>query len=154
VDRIPDYIERIAFLDSNYAYDPAQGHDTKLADWLAANPERYLCVLAYNDAIALLNGQPFVSAAGGTWGRSHAMLDNLGRHFSFTATDGPDLQRRSALDGRVNFLLRENPTHAIFHTRMVETNGFIHALLSGTDMEEQGYQYLGARAYSHYISAE
>jgi hypothetical protein len=154
VEQIPDFVERIAFLDSNYAYDSAQGHEAKLADWLSADARHSLCVLAYNDAIALLDGKSFVSASGGTWGRSHAMLDDLSRYFSFTAGDDPDIQRRSALGGRAKFFLRENPTRAIFHTRMVELNGFLHAMLSGTALEEQGYQYLGPRAYSEWITAE
>ena len=36
VDQIPDDVVRIAFLDSNYAYDRALGHKDKLVKWLAA----------------------------------------------------------------------------------------------------------------------
>jgi hypothetical protein len=154
VDQIPAAIERIAFLDSNYAYDRAQGHDAKLVHWLEAAADRYLCVLAYHDALGLLDGKPFVSANGGTWGRSHAMLEDLSSHFAFAATVAPDLRRKSALGGRVTFLLRENPTRAIYHTRMVEMNGFIHAMLTGTDLAEKGYEYLGPRVYSEWIDEE
>ena len=74
VESIPGDIARIAFLDSNYAYDPARGHADKLAAWLKTSENHCLTVLAYDDAAGLLNGKPFVSAEGGTWGRSHAML--------------------------------------------------------------------------------
>ena len=36
VDKIPGDVARIAFLDSNYAYDPARGHAAKLEAWLEA----------------------------------------------------------------------------------------------------------------------
>jgi hypothetical protein len=69
VEKIPGDIGRIAFLDSDYAYDSARGHAEKLAAWLRASESHCLTVLAYNDDAALLDGKPFVSAEGGTWGR-------------------------------------------------------------------------------------
>jgi len=153
VPEIPDQVERIALLDSNYAYDTAR-HAAKLADWLRASERHFLCVLAYNDAVALLEGKPFVSAAGGTWGRSQAMLQDLGAVFAFRRRDERDLQRHTALHGRIAFLLRENPEGKILHTVQVERNGFIHALLTGTPEEGRGYQYLGARAYDAFVARE
>ncbi len=153
VERIPDDIERIAFLDSNYAYDPAKGHGDKLAAWLEASPEHRLCVLAYEDHRALLDGRTFVSEAGGTWGRSRAMLADLGRRHAFTVRDeGGGLERHSTLDGRVTFLLKHNPEQKVWHTRQVELNGFLEAMLSGTAGAGQGYRYLGERAYSDLIT--
>ena len=154
IERIPDDIERIAFLDSNYAYDPAKGHDAKLAQWLAASDTRRLCVLAYEDHVALLNGKTFVSENGGTWGRSQAMLRDLAGKFAFTRDDQAGLQRHTALGGRVKFLLKENPAKAVLHTRQVELNGFIHAMVTGTEHESQNYEYLGARAYAEWITPE
>jgi hypothetical protein len=40
----------------------------------------------------------------------------------------------------------------VLHTRLVELNGFIHALLAGTERAGQGYGYLGARAYGDLIA--
>ncbi len=154
IERIPDEVERIAFLDSNYAYDMAQGHAEKLSAWLQGSPERYLCVLAYHDSVALLNGKTFVSASGGTWGRSQAMLKDLGAKFPFKTELTAEWQRHQALDGRVKFFLRENPTKAVWHTRQVELNGFIHALLTGTRLEGAGYGYMGTCAYSDFIATE
>jgi hypothetical protein len=78
VDEIPAKVRRIAFLDSDYAYDSAL-HAEKLRRWLAASDENRLCVLAYQDYLGLLNGKPFVSENGGTWGRSWAMMEDLRR---------------------------------------------------------------------------
>jgi hypothetical protein len=154
VPSIPDDVLRIAFLDSNYAYDKAMGHEEKIANWLHASPRHCLCVLAYNDAVALLNGKSFVSAAGGTWGKSHEMQRDLAEAFKFTSQTNAEFQAFSALDGRVQFILKENPEKKIFHTVQVERNGFIHCMLSGTANERQGYEYFGPRAYSEWIMSE
>ena len=151
VEQIPDDVERIAFLDSNYAYDATLGHTAKLAAWLAAADAHRLVVLAYEDHVALLGGQTFVSEQGGTWGRSQAMLRDLGETMTFARSEADGLQRHTALGGRVEFLLKENPAKAVLHTRQVELNGFIHALLAGTDRAGQGYVYLGARAYGEWV---
>lgn len=153
LDEISDDIVRIAFLDSNYAFDAARGHATKLARWLEASRRRVLCVFAYNDAVALLDGKPFVSVEGGTWGRSQAMLTALGAFFGFSSrTNDAGLRVQSGLDGRVQFLLKENPERKILHTVQVERNGFIHALAVGTPDENCGYEYFGERAYTRWIS--
>jgi hypothetical protein len=154
IERIPDDVERIAFLDSNYAYDATLGHAAKLADWLDASAQHFLCVLAYEDYIALLDGKPFVSERGGTWGRSQAMLGDFGERFSFATETTNGLQQHTALEGRVQFLLKENPEKTVLHTRLVEWNGFIHALLSGTPLEGIGYKYLGPRAYDDWITVD
>jgi len=154
VDRIPDDVVRIAFLDSNYAYSRAQGHLDKLVKWLSSPRQPSLCVLAYNDAAALLNGTNFVSAAGGTWGKSHAMLRDLAGAFQFTSQTNAGMQKHWALDGRVQFLLKENPERKILHTVQVERNGFIHSLVSGTTNEGRGYEYFGPRAYTRWIRPE
>ena len=147
---MPDDVERIAFLDSNFAYAPR--HAEPLAQWLAADEHRCLCVLAYDDSVALLNGKPFVSESGGTWGRSRAMREDLAAKFEFTSGADADFQRHTALGGRVKFLLKENPTRAVLHTRQVELNGFIHAMLTGTEHESAGYTYFGPRAYEMWIA--
>jgi hypothetical protein len=151
METIPDDIVRIAFLDSDYAYDNALGHKEKLTAWLK-KPEHFLCVLAYNDAIARLDGKPFVSAAGGTWGRSHLMQADLAQSFSFTGQTNGDFQRFNALAGRVQFIMHENPERKILHTVQVERNGFIHSMVSATKYESKGYEYFGERAYEKWIA--
>lgn len=148
---IPDDVERIAFLDSNYAYETTN-HLAKLSRWLRANSRHHLSVLAYHDSIALLNGKTFVSERGGTWGRSHAMLADLSREFSFTSnTNDAGLQTHLAANGRIQFFLKENPEKKILHTVQVDRNGFIHALLTGTPLENRDYEYFGARVYEQWI---
>ncbi len=151
VAQIPDDVVRIAFLDSDYAYDRALGHKDKLVKWLAASDHHYLCVLAYNDAVALFNGKHFVSVAGGTWGKSHAMQSDLAEEFKFTTQTNAEFERFAALDGRVQFILKENPEKKIYHTVQVERNGFIECMVSGTPEEGKGYEYFGPRAYSKWI---
>jgi hypothetical protein len=153
VESIPDDIVRIVFLDSNYAYNRALGHKDKLVTWLRADTNRFLCVLAYNDAAGLLDGKPFVSAAGGTWGKSHEMQRDLAEAFNFTSRTNENFERFSALGGRVQFILRDNPERKILHTAQVELNGFIHSFVSGTTNECRGYEYFGERAYSKWIEA-
>ena len=121
---------------------------------MTTSTSHYLCVLAYNDAVALLNGKPFVSAADGTWGKSHEMQRDLAQDFQFTTRTNAEFQTFSALDGRVQFILKENPERQIFHTVQVERNGFIHCIVSGTTNEAKGYEYFGPRAYSPWILSE
>jgi len=149
---IPSDWVRLAFLDSNYAYDPALGHAEKIRRWAERSDDHYLCVLAYNDAVALLEGKSFVSAVGGTWGRSLAMQSDLAAHWKFEARSDPEFRRYTALNGRIQFILKENPERRIFHTVQVERNGFIHSFLAGSTNENRGYHYFGDRAYSQYIS--
>lgn len=147
---VPDQIERIAFLDANYAYQTDR-HKDKLAAWLMASNAHFLVVLAYNDAVALLDGKPFVSASGGTWGRSRQMIDDLETSIPFTKELSAGLERSNALGGRITFLLKENPERIVLHTVQVEKNGFIESLLAGTKLEGVDYTYLGDRAYTRFV---
>jgi len=153
-DTIPMEVERIAFLDSNYGYLPERGHAAKLIEWLKASSEHYLAVLAYRDDVVRLNGKPIVSAENGTWGRSKMMEKDLSEAFPFSVTTDGVLQRHIALDGRIAILLHPNPEAKVLHTRLVEWNGFIHTLLTGTRNEEQEYKYLGPRVYGRWVADE
>jgi hypothetical protein len=152
VKQIPDQVRRIALLDSDYGYD-SRLHADKIRTWLVASKENHLCVLAYQDYRALLNGKSFVSENGGTWGRSHALLGDLSRQFRFTSRTNDGLERISAPEGQVEFLLKENPDHKIFHTVQVERNGFVQGMLSGTSAEGKGYEYFGDRVYTDWIQS-
>ncbi|MBN2600962.1 MAG: T9SS type A sorting domain-containing protein [Candidatus Marinimicrobia bacterium] len=150
-DSIPDYIDRISFLDSDYAYSDASHHGEKLAEWLSRSENHYLCTIAYNDSIALYNGAPIVSATGGTWYRSKMMQRKLAEYFEFSNESNSEFLQYFALNRRIQFRLKENPTRAILHTVQVERNGFIQAICSGTEYEEVGYQYYGNHAYDQYV---
>ncbi|HEX9971530.1 MAG TPA: hypothetical protein VGD14_05615, partial [bacterium] len=150
-DAIPDYVKRIAFLDSDYNYSNDLLHGAKLASWLNQSSEHFLCVLAYNDSIALYEGQPIVSPTGGTWYRSKMMRRKLAEYFSFSFEDNAEFLKWFALNGRIQFWLKKNPTRAILHTVQVERNGFIHSMASGTVNDQNGYQYYGDHAYDEYV---
>jgi hypothetical protein len=82
------------------------------------------------------------------------MLKDFSRTIAFTSRTNAGLETYSALDGRLQFLLKENPDHKILHTVEVERNGFIHAVVSGTPNEGRGYEYFGDRAYTNQISGD
>lgn len=149
VTEIPDYIKRICFLDSNYGYEHNYGD--QFISWLNGSPDRFLSVLAYNDSIALYNGEPIVSPTGGTWYRTRRMQAYLANHYEFTTEEDDSFIHHWALEGRIEIILKKNPTQAILHTVQVERNGFIHTLLSGTDQANLGYTYYGERAYDDFI---
>ncbi|MBT3252803.1 MAG: T9SS type A sorting domain-containing protein [Candidatus Marinimicrobia bacterium] len=149
VNEIPDYIKRICFLDSNYGYEHSYGD--QLINWLDGSPDRFLSVLAYNDSVALYNGEPIVSPTGGTWYRTRIMQTYLANHYEFATEEDDVFIHHEALGGRIEIILKKNPTQAILHTVQVERNGFIHTLLSGTDQANLGYTYYGERAYDNLI---
>ncbi len=149
VTEIPNSIERISFLDSDYNYDDNYG--SKLLNWINASPTHFLSVIAYNDSVALFNGVPIVSATGGTWYRSKMMKKYLANSFQFTDEENDEFIKYTALNGRVKFILKQNPNRLILHTVQVELNGFIQGMVSGTANESVGYIYYGSRAYTQYV---
>lgn len=150
VPAIPDNVVRLAFLDSDYNYDRT-AHLEKILHWLAASDRHRLTILAYHDSIALFNGKSFVSEKGGTWGRSHALLDDLSSQFAFTSQTNANLEAYATRNGQIEFLLHENPDKKILHTIQVERNGFIETMVSGTAWQGRGYEYFGDRAYTNWI---
>jgi len=152
VDKIPDNIERIAFLDSDYGYDDSL-HTKKLADWLRRDKKNNLFILAYNDSVVIYNGKPLVSPTGGTWYRSKLMQRKLAETFSFKTIVDTAFIDHSALNGRIRIILKENLRGLIYHTVQVEKNGFIFSLLSNTQFDKRKYfTYFGDRVYEKYIS--
>ena len=82
------------------------------------------------------------------------MLKDLGGPFTFARQTRDALEIVTALDGRIEFLLKENPERKILHTVQVERNGFLHAMVSGTPNSSRDYEDLGQRAYERWIAAE
>jgi hypothetical protein len=151
VEKIPDNIERIAFLDSDYGYEDSL-HTKKFVDWLQ-NKNHDLFVLAYNDSIVIFNGRHLVSPTGGTWYRSRLMQGKLSGYFSFRTIADTSFIYHSALNGRIRIILKENPNGLIYHTVQVEKNGFIYSLLSNTKFDRRKYfTYWKDRAYEKYIN--
>jgi hypothetical protein len=149
MEKIPSSISRISFIDSNYGYDSS--YYAKLKNWLLQNKEAYLTVFAYNDSVALYNGKPIVSAKGGTWYRSHLMLQHLQNNFPFKELRNDSLMLFESRNKKIVFVFKPNPDRKIYHTQQVELNGFIHSVLYGTKQENEGYEYFGQRAYTKFI---
>ena len=151
VGKIPENVKRIAFLDSNYGYEDTI-HGPHLVDWLKSGKDKFLCTLAYNDSVVVLNGQPIVSPKAGTWYRSKMLKNYLAGSFYFRKKDQDSLFWFSSPGRRIEVVLKPNPEGKIFHTVQVERNGFIHSILSGTKQEQKKYAYFGERAYSGFIA--
>ncbi len=146
--QIPDYINRISFLDSDYGYDST--FTLKFVDWLKRNKSHRLTVFAYNDSVVIYNGKPLVSPTGGTWYRSKLMMKDLSNYFHFAITRNDSVVQYSH-NNQINFFLVDNPDKKIFHTIQVERNGFIHSNLIGTKQENNNYLYWSKRAYENLI---
>jgi hypothetical protein len=143
---LPNYIKRIAFLDATYGYETEQ-HQKKLSDWLSKK-DKSLQVIAYNDSVVVYNGKPLVSPTGGTWYRSKLMARDLVK-LEFEETAEELVWKNSTAS--TSFILIKNPEAKIFHTVLVEKNGFIHSLFNGTKLGDKNYQFWGKRAYESFI---
>ncbi|MBN2781469.1 MAG: hypothetical protein JXR21_05855 [Candidatus Marinimicrobia bacterium] len=149
---LPAWIDRIAFLDSNYNYKyDAEQYDSLFTEFLTNRDSTYLCVLAYNDSVARYQGKPVVSAEGGTWWNTRLMKQRWDKVLNFSEENSVSMITYRALNGRVGFWLKKNPEGEILHTVQVYRNGFVHSMLSGTEYENRGYRYDGEPAYLKYI---
>ena len=152
VENIPVNVKRIAFLDSDYGYDEVK-HAHKLVNWLQTGKANKLLVLAYNDSIVIYNGKPLVSATGGTWYRSRLLQRNLAKTFDFSTVTDTAFISHTALGGRIQMILKENPAGLIYHTEQVARNGFILSLLSASKFDsKKQFTYFGERVYQNFIS--
>jgi len=151
VNEIPNFVQRITFLDSEYGYEDSLKHGDKLIDWLKESNEHFLSVIAYDDRNVKINGKNIVSPMGGTYYRSKMMKERLAKDFEFTDESDSSFARYNSLNGRVQFRLKENPNAEIFHTVLVERNGFIQSILAGTEYEGKNYKFWGERCYENYV---
>lgn len=152
VDKIPAWIDRIVFLDANYAYSTEDKHDAKLCEWLKQGAH-HLVVLAYDDRNITLNGKLVVSATGGTYRSSQRMADGLRACCEFTETRKDDTFTSTALDGRATVSVHLNPENKILHTVLVEKNGFIYANTVATPFEQKSGGFFSPALYSQWIQA-
>lgn len=149
VEQIPSSVKRISFLDSDYGYDSS--YYPKFKNWLQQVKGAALNVFAYNDSVALYNGKPVVSARGGTWYRSHLLLQHLQKDFSFSQTNTDSLIIYKSGNSQIQFYFKLNLNQGIYHTQQVELNGFIHSVLCGTKKDSKKYSYYSTRAYADLI---
>jgi len=151
VEQVPAYVQRIAFIDSDYGYEDSL-HSRKLIQWLKSSKQHHLNVLAYNDSVVIYNGKPLVSPTGGTWYRSQMMQRKLSGAFQFIRVADTSLIHYSALSNRIDIILKTNKEGKIYHTEQVARNGFIHTVVSGTKYEKKAaYKYWGKRVYGKFI---
>ncbi|MFA6167517.1 MAG: hypothetical protein WC700_12940 [Gemmatimonadaceae bacterium] len=149
---LPDWLERIAFLDANYNFAPA--HGDKLVAWLRRSPRNQLVTLAYDDREITLDGKKVVSDSGGTWRASQRMIQHLSQSLTFAKdTLGAFVRYRAP---QVELLLHPNPENRILHTAMIgDMNGYMHALLSGRPAYDRGDAVLRpARVYDRFVEGE
>ncbi len=148
---LPNWLERIAYLDSNYSFEPR--HGDQIAEWLAGDAQRTLVVLAYDDREIMLDGRKVITdSTGGTWRASHRMISHLMRRFVLTRdTLGEVIRYRHP---QIEFLLHTNPENKILHTVLIgEMNGYMQALL----FRRPGYGddaplLRSVRAYMQFVS--
>jgi hypothetical protein len=149
-DHIPSSYERFAFIDSNYGYETPL-HSTKLYNWLKESKgERYLGVYAYVDTTVILDGKRVVSSKGGTGYRAHLLAGNL-KSLGLNLKESRDTSFVSYRGDGAEILIKENPQGKIYHTVLVERNGLIHMLLSGSPLENSGYRFWGERCYNYLL---
>lgn len=146
---IPAVVERIGFLDATYGYEPEK-HLEKLKTWLKTK-KTSLQVIAYNDSVVVYNGKPLVSPTGGTWYRSKLMAKDLEKTCELRYTDLSDRLSFNNTKQLVSFTLIKNPEAKIYHTVLVEKNGFIDLVFKGTSFEAKNYTFWGDRAYQNYV---
>lgn len=176
-DQVNPAIGHIIFLDSVYGYT-TEDHLVKFTEWLK-DPGHKLTVITYEDSNVIFRGKPLVTKTGGCWGRSSQMIEDLGQNFKIRekvkyVKDGGDsdpsiraderifndetnvstnayMEVWRGLGGRISLKRLRNPEGRIWHMVLVEKNGFIDSVLTGTRKEGRGYQFWGPRAYSEYI---
>jgi hypothetical protein len=152
-DEIPDYIDRIAFLDSDYWFDGDE-HAEKFHRWLANDPARRLIVICYDDRSITLNGKKVVSDTGGTFRGARRMRNALRKKFPLEESERPPFDEYTGLDGRFHMYVHPNSENKILHTALVgDMNGLIQAQTLGTPREDTWGSFGGPRAYSDYIQS-
>ena len=154
MDSIPNWIERIVFLDANYAFSDADRHAEKLLEWLQASDDHSLGVICYDDRRIRYKGKLVLSPRGGTFRKTKVMVESFGWYLRLTTSRNDERTRWTALDGRLDFTAFENPDDKILHTVLVEKNGFLHAMTFGTDLANKGWQLMRDHAYDKWIQPE
>jgi hypothetical protein len=153
-DAIADHVDRIAWLDANYAYDDAEKHGDKLLAWLKGDAKRHLVVIAYDDSQITLNGKPVLkNPLGGTFGSSTRMIERLRRDVPLAETARGPFAEFVGMNGQITFLIHGNPEKKILHTVLIERNGVLEALTRGTPLQNKwGGEFWGPRAYADHIA--
>jgi hypothetical protein len=151
-ETIPDYVERIGFLDANYSYSDADKHGDKLLAWLRGDAARRLVVIAYDDREITLDGKKVVGPDGGTFRASGRMMSRFRQDTVLTEAKSGDFQATTGLNGQIQFFIHPNPQNKILHTALVgEMNGYLEAITQGTPQVSGWGTFGGPRNYTKWV---
>ncbi len=130
---LPDAVERIAFLDSHYAFEPGEEHGKRLAAWIRASRTHHLVALAYDDRKIRLHGKRVVKPGGGSFNATFRMIQALAdEHLPVHESREGAFRRFVGEDGRVELRVHPNPKNVILHSALVsDDNGLLFALARG-----------------------
>jgi hypothetical protein len=150
-DAVPEWVDRLIFLDANYSYSDDAKHGDKLLAWLTADRARHLCVIAYDDRRVTLDGKPVVGPDGGTFRATGRMRARFAKDTPLTESKAGEFVAHSGLDGRLALHVHANPQNRILHTALVgEMNGLLHGLTVGESERKWG-TFGGPRAYTKWV---
>lgn len=153
-DTLPDRLQRIIFLDANYAYDESMRHGEKIITWLQRKEANTCVVIAYDDREIELNGKKVVGPTGGTYRASQRMLNFLrSKGEVIESQEGPfQCQCCSGLNDQLQLYVHRNPENKILHTALVgEMNGLLHGLTVHSHLRETWGSFGGPRAYTRFV---
>ncbi len=153
-DSLPEKLNRIAFLDANYGYNHDDGHTEKLVGWLNKSDSHHLVVVAYDDRRIKIEGKLVVGPTGGTYRKTHKMVDDFGGQLTLKQESANIYNRWLGINGRLDIIVVENPEDRILHTVLVERNGFVHALTSGGRWEGRIARFYDEPAYTQWIQTD
>jgi hypothetical protein len=151
-DTIPEYIERIALLDSNYAYSDDDKHGDKLLAWLQSPSKPHLCTIAYDDREITVNGKKVVGPTGGTYRACERMRGRFVKDLKLEESQVGPFIYRHALEGRLSFYIHPNPENKILHTVLVgDMNGVLKSQTEGVKGLKEWGTFGGPRAYTNWV---
>lgn len=158
VAALPHNVEKIALLDSNYAFDAKLGHADKLKAWLRRDPARRLLSVAYDDRNIVLNGKRVVADDGGSYRATFRMLEAFRAGGVVLAESQYHAHQRfradgARLPGQIDLFVHPNPHNRILHSGLVsDENGLLFALGQGRgETVESKTPYHGPRLYTRFI---
>lgn len=141
VDTIPDDIKRISFLDSNYGC--RRPHVDKMTEWLQRSNDHFLTVSVYDDRQVQVKDPKtgeMKPLGASSFLRAQEMMEFFRQNGidlkQVPARETPGYTKFTALDGRVNFVILENPGNKIRHSETVQLGGLTYAETAGTQYEK------------------
>lgn len=154
-DSIPPFVNRMIFLDANYSFSAENKHGDKLIQWLQAEKNHKLSVIAYDDREIMLSGKKVIGPTGGTYRATGRMIKDLEKSFQLERVRPNDFQITKCTENQVRFDIHLNPDNKILHTALVgEMNGLLHGLTFDNPAKWTWGRLGGPRAYEKHIQKE